>query len=452
MAILENGGLGAQRRAGPGQSPGLRRFLSLWLVTLLGLTLAVAIFNAAVDPYGILGTPRVPGLTAEKSAAADRPRLTKSYLVDRVDAQTLLLGSSNVDVGFNPASSAWPQSTQPVFNLAIDGSLPGVLHRYLQHALIHSHPKLVILGLSLEDAMIMPQKRLAAADQALYGFEQRLHTTADGAPNPGYLRARLEDTLFAILSTQALTDSVLTLLRQHDPGRNAQTPMGRNTGGSFIRWTAAEGPRALVMVKDREKAPQYLIWAADPRLNVHPVADIIRLAHDHGAQVIVFIQPSYVDQLEILRQSGLTPAYNAWKTEVARTVAEASTPQDPVPLWDFSGYSPYTTESLPTPAVTTPLEWFWEPIHYREALADLLIRRMLAPEAKDGANDLGVQITPATLPAHLAEIERQQREWVATHQPDVDRIATIVDAAAHAICHAPIAGCPKPGPLTTTSR
>lgn len=445
-----DGGVGAQAPAGPGPRPDLRRFLTIWLSTLVGLTVLVVAFNAVVDPYGILGTPRVAGLTAEKTAAADRPRLTKGYLVDRVDARTILLGSSNVDVGFNPESAVWPASAAPVFNLAIDGSLPGVLFRYFQHALVYSHPKLVIIGLSLEDAMIMPQKRLAAADQALYGFEQRLHTMADGAPNAGYLRARLEDTVFATLSTQALTDSVLTLLRQGDRGRNAQTPMGRNTGGSFVRWNGTEGPYALVMTKDREKTPQYLVWAADPRLEVQPVGDIIRLAQSKGARVIVFIQPSYVDQLEILRQAGVTPGYNAWKTEVARVVAEAARPEEPVVLWDFSGYSAYNTEPLPGPGVTTgQFQWFWEPVHYREALADLMIRQMLEPDVAMG---LGVQINPATLPAHLAEVERQQQAWVASHPADVARIAGVVDTAARAICHSPVAGCPKPGPLTTASR
>ena len=233
----------------------MKRFLGIWLAGLVILACIVVLLNVAVDPYGILGTPPIPGRTAEKFSAADRPRLTKSYLVDRVDAATLLLGASNVDVGFNPLSPAWPASNRPVFNLAIDGSLPGTLYRYLQHALVHSHPKLILLGLTLEDTMVMPQKRLAAADQALYGFEQRLHTTADGAPNLTYLSARLEDTLFATLSTQALTDSVLTLLRQGDTERNSQTSLGRNTGGSFSKWTRSEGARALVMAKDREKPP-----------------------------------------------------------------------------------------------------------------------------------------------------------------------------------------------------
>ncbi len=427
----------------------MKRFLALWLVGLVILVGAVAAFDVAIDAYGILGTPRIAGLNAEKTAAADRPRLTKSYLVDRVDAGTLLLGASNVDVGLDPQSAVWSAAAQPVFNLAIDGSLPGVLFRYLQHALVRSHPRLILVGLAMEDTMIMPAKRLGAADQALYSFAQRLHTQQDGTPNPGYLAARLEDTLFATLSTQALTDSVLTLFRQNQPDRNQQTPLGRNTGGSFVRWTRAEGSYALVMAKVREKSPQFLAWAAEPRLDLAPLGDIVRLAHAHGAQLAFFIQPTYVDELEVIRQAGLTTTWNAWKTEAVRIIAEAAGDK-PVPIWDFSGFSPYTTEPLPTPGDTTrQLTWFWEPIHYRKELGDLMIRRMV-----EGGEplDFGVRVTPATIAAHEAEMGRQQRDWVASHPADVRRVATLVDAAAQAFCHGPVDRCPRPAPLALSSR
>lgn len=428
----------------------MKPFLILWLTALIFGAACVVALNVAVDPYGILGTPRIQGLTAEKTAAADRPRLTKPYLVDRADPHTIVLGASNADVGINPESPAWPEAVRPVFNLAIDGSQPTVQFRYLQHAFARSHPKLILLGLSVEDAMILPQKRVSSAVQALYDYEQRLHTLSDGQPNPGYSVAYIQDLLFATLSTQALTDSILTLLRQGQGGRNQQTAMGLNTADSFVRWTNTEGAYSLVMSKDREKTPQFVFWSIDPRTLTAPVGDIIRLAHAHGAEVIVFIMPNYVDELEIFRQTGLTAVSNAWKTQIAAIVEQAAAGGPPVPLWDFTGYSRFTTQPLPASGDTkTQLTWFWEPIHFRAALGDLLIQRMLGT---GGPADLGTKITSATLPAQLADFQQQQRQWVATHPGDVERIATIVDAAAKAVCHVPFAQCPKPGPQTTASR
>ena len=423
------------------------RFLAIWLAATLVLAAAVLALNVAVDPYGILGTPRIPGLTADKLSAADRPRLTKPYLVEQTGPagpwSTLVMGASNADVGFDPNSQAWPAETRPVFNLAIDGADTDVQARFLQHALATNRPKLVLIGLSLEDAMIYPvTRRLSAAASTQYVFESRLRVRPDGSPNPDHARARLEDFGFATFSTQALTDSLATLIRQNDPERTHETAEGFNTAGSFARWVRTEGSYSLVMNKDRERTPQLLSWSFDARTQMAGIASMIRDSRAKGARVIVFMMPGYVDQLEIMRQTGITPLFERWKQDVARTV-EQQAGAEPIPLWDFSGYGPYTTEPLPGPGDTkTPLRWFWEFVHFRAALGDLMVRRMLGA---GGPPDLGETVTTASLPARFAAYARAQQDWVASHPADVARIAQVVDAAAHQVCGTPIAGCPKPG-------
>ncbi len=427
----------------------MQRFLRIWLVALFGFAAAVLALTVGVDPYGVLGTPRIAGLTADKPAAADRPRLTKPYLVERQDWSTLLLGASNADVGFDPQSPAWPDAARPVFNLAIDGSGPATQARFLQHALETRHPKLVLIGVTFEDAMVFPARRVSAAVSAQAAYEPRLRVAADGTANAGFAQARLEDLAFATFSTQALADSLTTLLRQGDPERTRQTAEGRNSAGNFARWLRTEGAYSLFMTKDREKTPQLLSWAFEPLTAVAGVADMVRLSHAHGAQPIVFIMPSHVDQLEILRQTGLTPLFERWKQDLARTI-ETAAGADPVPLWDFSGYSPYTTEALPGPGDTTRSpQWFWEFVHFRAALGDLMVRRMLDA---GGPADLGARITSATLPAHFAAFADAQLAWVAAHPGDVRRLASVVDAAARSVCGGPVQACPRPGIQATASR
>jgi hypothetical protein len=375
--------------------------------------------------------------------------LTKPYLVERQDWSTLVLGASNADIGFDPQSPAWPDTARPVFNLAIDGSGPTTQARFLQHALETRRPKIVLIGVALEDAMVFPARRVSAAVSALAAYEPRLRTAADGTANPGLAQARLEDLAFATFSTQALADSLTTLLHQGDPERTRQTAEGRNSAGNFSRWLRTEGSYSLVMAKDRDRTPQMLSWAFEPRTTVSGVADMIRISRAHGAQPIVFIMPSYVDQLELLRQTGLTPLFEAWKQDLARTV-EIAAGAEAVPLWDFTGYSPYTTEPLSGPGDTTrPLHWFWEFVHFRVALGDLMVRRMLAA---DGPADLGTRITTATLPAHFAAFADAQNAWMAAHPDDVRRLAGVIDVAARLVCGGPVQVCPRPGMQATASR
>jgi hypothetical protein len=433
----------------------MRRFLGIWLVSLLGLAAMVLAITVGIDPYGVIGTPTVRGINADKVAAADRPRLTKPLMVERRDWQTLILGASNTDVGMNPESDAWPVPLRPVFNYAIDGGDPVAQLRFLQHALVSIHPKLILVAIELEDAMRGPpgtvkaSPAVEAAEAAAYGYEDRMRVLRDGTPNPAYALNRVKDTVFATFSLQALQDSVLTVLRQNDPERTRETAQGQNSAGNFAKWLRTEGSYTLVMDKDRERTPKLLAWAAAGGLTTTaPLGEIVRAGHAHGAEVIVFIMPSYVDQLEVLRQTGLMPLFERWKMDVARTLESADPAAAPTPLWDFSGISQYTTELLPGARdLDHPLHWFWEPIHFRTALGDVMVRRML-----DGAGSWGDRITTQNLPARAAQQAALQRQWAETHPADVARLAAVVDAAARAVCGGPLASCPKQNVTTAASR
>jgi hypothetical protein len=442
----------------------MRRFLAIWAISLALFSAAVLALTIGVDPYRVIGTPPIKGLTADKVAAADRPRLTKPLMVERGTWHTLVFGASNADVGIDPTSDAWPEADRPVFNIAIDGSEPYTQLRFLQHALVTQHPKLIMLGVSLEDAMRRPNPvpgqakaapKVSAAVAAEYGFENRMRVLPDGSPNPGYALERLKDTVFATFSLQALGDSVLTVFRQNDPERTHETAQGQNSAGNFAKWLRTEGSYVLVLDKDNERTPKLLAWAAQGGLTTTaPLGDMVRLGHAHGAEVIVFIMPSYVDQLEVLRQTGLTPLFDRWKMDVAQTLEAADPMAPPTPLWDFSGISPYTTELLPAPGdLKHPLQWFWEPIHFRTALGDVMVRRMLGNSGTPASdNQWGDLITTQNLPVRAETEAAKQRAWATAHPADVARLSAVIATAAKAVCGGPVTQCPKPGVTTAASR
>ena len=234
-----------------------RRYLAIWAATLLVLLGAVAAICALVDPYAVIGTPLIAGLNARKTAAIAWPRLSKAYMIQRQHPTTLILGNSSADVGFDPDDAAWPDAARPVFNLAVDGGLPGTHLRYLQHAFAAgAAPKRVILAVNFNESLIMPHQRVSAAVQSQFDFEPRMRVLADGVPNPDYARARLADLVFATLSVTALSDSVKTLLHQNDPRIPYQSAQGWNSGAMMAGWTRQDGAYAMVMRKDQEKIAQ----------------------------------------------------------------------------------------------------------------------------------------------------------------------------------------------------
>jgi hypothetical protein len=403
----------------------LVRYLAIWAVPLAVMLACVVALCVFVDPYAVIGTPRIAGLTSDKPAAADWPRLTKAYMVQRAHPATLIIGNSTADFGFNPDSAAWPASYRPVFNLAIDGGLPRTHLRYLQHALSVTHPTEVLISVNFTESFVMPSRKLSAAVQDQFAFEPRMLVSPDGSPNPDYYTGHLADLVFSTLSFTAVSDSVTTLLHQHDPDATYETAAGWNDGGKFHRWAREDGFYGMFMNKDREKIPQFVRWRAQKSLDIEPVLAMVRLAHAHGAHVTLAIVPNHADEMDALRQLGLDPDYDSWKKAIVDGAASSAS-GDRVTIWDFSGFTPYTTEALPGPgdhAHTVKL--FWEPVHFQARLGDLMIARMYGAATPA---DLGVKLTPVDLPAQIGAFHRAEAAWVLGHPADVARISQIIHA------------------------
>jgi hypothetical protein len=403
----------------------MARYVGIWAGTLVLMIGAIVALNVAVDPYAVIGTPRIPGLTAQKPAAADWPRVTKAYMVQRAHPTTLIIGNSSADVGFNPESPAWPQSARPVFNLAIDGGLPATHLRYLQHALSVTHPAHVMIAVNFLESMVLPSHQLSAATQSQFDFEPRMKVRADGSPNPDYARGHFADLVFATLSFTALSDSINTLMHQNDPNATYETAFGWNDGGKFHRWARDDGFDNLVMNKDRAQIPVFLNWRQSKIVQTDEVAQMVSLARRHGADVTIMILPNHFHEMEMVRQLGLDADYDAWKTAIVKGVTAAA-PDGGATIWDFSGYGSYTTETVPGPGDHTHrLRWFWEPVHFQADLGTLMIAR--AQGATEPA-DFGVRLTAAGLPRDIAAFHAGEVAWVAAHPAEVARIAALLKA------------------------
>src|SRR4051812_36292154 len=79
-------------------APNCRRFCVTWFLAVVLLIALVGGFNAFVDPYHVIGSPRLTGLNAAKPEAIWHTQLAKDYLIGRSRPAGLLLGSSKVDL------------------------------------------------------------------------------------------------------------------------------------------------------------------------------------------------------------------------------------------------------------------------------------------------------------------------------------------------------------------
>lgn len=401
-------------------------YVATALLTMTLLLATAAGFCTLVDPYGIFGMPRISHVTAVKSAAAARLRLSKAYRVEAAHPATLVTGSSVTNLGIDPDSPAWRPEHRPVFNLGLDGATLAEQRRYLLNALAVSHPSLVVLCTSFED--LMPQPPGAGfADGA---GPPELRRLDDGRPNPNFPLAHLKDVVSATLSFRALSDSALTLVRQSGAWVNYQTEAGFEIHAPEEMYAATQGTGAAFAKMNRTMAQRMIAWTAHPTWSLEPLAVMIEAARAAGADVVVLVPPIHADLVEIQRQLGLAGAAEDWRAALSRLVdAEAAAHGGPerVRMWDFGGLSGYTIA-----------DWFWDTAHFNPDLGTLMIRRV---ETDGDPRDLGIRLDAKDVADSAAAFDAAERDWVDAHPGDVERLAALLAATRRDICRTTETGC-----------
>jgi hypothetical protein len=386
-------------------------FIRSWALMCLGWACAVVLFNYIIDPYLVVGTPRIPGLNARKPAIETQDRLMKTYDALRAAPNTVTVGASRVGWGLDARDGAWPVSDRPVYNLSIAASDPYTSLRYLQHVMSQRHLSLVVMDLNFEQYLSVGKAYRFTGPP---DFESRLAVSADGVKNPAQARERMRDLLQSTLSVDALTDSTATVWAnlQHE---SADIVSGNWLAArNLLRFDAGPGSYLRVMAVDTIFIRFYNSPDAARQINPFTLEDVqavIDLCKSHRTDVIFFVNPLYADWLEITDLAGLWPFFEEWKREITTLTAK-----NRVPLWDFTDYDSRSTESLPLSGGT--LRWFLDCAHSTHALGSMIIKRIRGA----GDETFGVRLTPENVEAHLAGIRERQHLYRERHPADVRRV------------------------------
>ena len=233
----------------------------------------------------------------------------------------------------------------------------------------------------------------------------------------------------------AFADSLATVKAQHEPYPTSLTAAGFNPKRDYVGIARREGYFALFRQRDQENALTYLrgpkgVFQAGgrPSPGFDAVDSIIALARTRGSALRFVIYPYHAHTLILFHLTGLWPAYEDWKRELVRRVDAARGTTD-VELWDFTGFSPYTSESVPLPGDTgTELRWYWEAGHFKKSLGDLLLANMLATQI-DGER-WGHRLTGRDLEGYLSDQRAARNDYERNNPHDVEDLASLVSAAS----------------------
>ncbi len=324
----------------------------------------------------------------------------------------MVLGTSRPYLGINSASPNWPADYRPVYNYGLPGTTMGrSLLRELREAWSTGHVRHAVAFLDFP-AFFAPDPPARGQEDEL-----RLRFLDDGTPNPDPRTQRLHDTFLSVFTLAALSDSVSTILSQRGGDRTLDLrPDGTSNDADFADAARAEGMNAVFSQKDEfdlRRIGYFQGFLSDwhgPMPNMNLVQEVIRFCHEHDISLTLILASSHADALEIYRRNGLWPRIEQIKVDLANLVAEANDPS--LTAWDFVEYAPWTTEALPPPNDrTTPIKWFWEPVHFKRALGEVMLRRVFLGTPAE----FGAKLTAATVEARNQFVREQQRGYLGWH-------------------------------------
>ena len=355
---------------------------------LVGLAVFTILINYLVDPYQIFGSAQIRGFNDFKVDINEHVRTSKAFHPYLGKWDALLVGNSRIEMGLDPAHPCFQQAGLKVYNLGIPGA--GV-RQQLEYALnvIYQQPvKRVYLSVDFVDFLVRADNTnsVNSVDLASPPINKSLRYAFDGSLNPEYAWAALTDRYRALFSLDALLSSIRTLTSQ-SPQQPDRDDNGFNPARDFKSAVNAEGAHALFKQKmtilEEKYSQRWRLGSnGDGRSQaLRLLKEFLRITDARGIKVTIFTNPFHEKFWELMQKQDMVKMQQEWLKQLVQLVKESGIPD--VKLWNFSDDPEYIHEVVPGPGEKSgPLNWFWEPAHFRKELGDLMIDSMLADECK----------------------------------------------------------------------
>lgn len=349
-----------------------RRFNLQLLFATVSSILGIGIINIAVDPYGVINSPKFIGWNSLKPKKFSNVRLFKAVDITRIQPKTILLGSSRVDIGLDPNHPALSQ-TKTVYNLGLVGPNMYEVKKYFEHAL-NNQPQLktVVIGL---DFFMFNQYKQNSGD-----FEERRLIIKNINP---------KDLLRTTFSINALNSSIETILFNIQPDSDY---LYNENGMRYVLKPSinASIPGKFKAMTNRLKTtPGYYHKYSLSNKFLSDLQTIISICKARNIEIKVFISPMHATLLNALKEAGLWSEFENWKREIIALT----------PVWDFSGYNSITTETI-----SDEMKNYQDSSHYTKLVGNLIINRIFNYQEANVPADFGIYVTQKNIDNHITKI------------------------------------------------
>jgi hypothetical protein len=374
--------------------------LLVGLVLLLGLTAA---FTRVVDPFWYFRDIEIDGFNAIKTKFRRFERNVKPAVVAAEQPEAVILGSSFAEIGFDPLHPALARGGEAKsYNFALAGAPWQMNFCALEYVLATTPAQRIVLGIHA---------------QPLPAF--------DCTENVADMRETAWTAL--LLSPRALGAAIETVVHQRRAERGSHTREGlyyysrfdpgveRRFGQFFASILHdTKGCSFARLERSVVPPPAALDVSEEAPFDLQGLARIVESVSGHELTLRLAVYPRHALSIETDYLCGRQ--MERWRAlwHLARYL-ENHPPALPasVEIWDFQGYSSYTTE----PVVPTLMSYWQDPEHFNFEFGNVMLDWMFGrvPDAATGVNGLGYRVTTATLGERYDWFSRQRIAYLERH-------------------------------------
>ncbi len=371
--------------------PSFTAYNAIFFVFLGGACACAAALHVYTDPFG-----QYEGLAPSRFGpykAQLGSRRGKSEIPLRNACSTLVLGTSRAEMGIDPESPVFETGTACNMGLA-GANMEEILAAY-RYTLKHSNVERVIF---LADFLAFNTLIEAPSD-----FEKS--RLASDRPELEY---RL-DVAFRIGAAQ-------NVLRMYYRDRkHYYTPLGHKSALSD-----GEMKPTRRLFRHNVLKAFGLVRYTDEGFDLY--RELVRDCAARGIDLVVAVSPVHALELEAMHVARAWDFFEQWKRELTLITDEES--KGAAPVWDFSGYTPYTTEPVPfDDKIVDGMKWHWESSHFKRALGDIVLGQLLGEDAPN--TQVGERMTTATIERHLQKIRSDRAAWVNANRAEVQWVRSV---------------------------
>lgn len=378
------------------------RYIVVWTVLTCGGLAATAALNVLADADAIFPRAHIDGLAPYRQNLGSR--VAKSEMILRNESDLYLVGSSRVEVAFDPSTDPW--ADHRAVNVGLVATHITEMRKVVDLIAAQSRAKRVVLGLDF----LM--------------FRERYH------PHPSYAKSRLDPNRHALehhienlVGWRATKGSIITM------GRWAMNvPSKRNPDGHLRSLT--DSPNHERMFRStllRFRNSIYRDFAMSPTA-LDELEAIVRRCREADIELTIVIPPVHALHLELIRDVGLIDEYFDWKESIVRTINasnERDSERSPIDVWDFATYHRHATEPVPIDRSNGPkMRWFWENSHMTKELGQIVAQTLMEGGSQRGTPDaprIGTLLTPDNVQAQRTRLINESGRYRVDH-PDQMRL------------------------------